>query len=72
MNLYVLNYWVPFPRSEYGGLFVVVAKNKKQLKKLLVSYVDGYPEEFEAAITNAEIFAVADTEEPRIVDSFYT
>jgi hypothetical protein len=63
---------VPFPRSEYGGLFVVVAKNKKQLKKLLVSYVDGYPKEFEDAVTNAECFAVAETEEPRIVDSFLT
>ena len=34
-TLYVLNYWVDFPRSEYGGLVVVVASNDAECESLI-------------------------------------
>jgi len=36
MTLYLVNYWVPFPSSEYGGLQAVVAKDDEECYKLIV------------------------------------
>ena len=35
-TLYLVNYWVPFPSSEYGGLQAVVAKDDEECYKLIV------------------------------------
>jgi len=35
MTLYLVNYWVPFPSSEYGGLQAVVAKDDEECYKLI-------------------------------------
>ena len=35
MNTYVVQYWVPFPDSEYGGVIVVNAKDRLHLKQIL-------------------------------------
>lgn len=37
MNLYICNVPVAFPRSEYGGMITVIAKDKAQLARLLTS-----------------------------------
>ena len=29
--LYVVDYWVPFPASEYGGLVTLIAENDAEL-----------------------------------------
>ena len=34
-NIYIVKYWEPFPESEYGGMIVVSAESREQLKKLL-------------------------------------
>lgn len=34
-TLYVLNYWVDFPSSKYGGLVVVVASNDAECESLI-------------------------------------
>lgn len=36
MNIYLVEYWVPFPNSEYGGLYVIAAENKEQVKQLCI------------------------------------
>ena len=33
--LYVLDYWVPFPASEYGGLIVLIAENDQDAFDIL-------------------------------------
>jgi hypothetical protein len=34
-TLYLVNYWVPFPSSEYGGMQAVVAKDDEECYKLI-------------------------------------
>tara|TARA_R110002020_G_scaffold87507_2_gene215688 strand:- start:264 stop:530 length:267 start_codon:yes stop_codon:yes gene_type:complete len=35
-RLYIIDYWVPFPSSEYGGMIVLIANNNKEAEQLLV------------------------------------
>jgi hypothetical protein len=37
VKLYICNTPIHFPRSEYGGLVVVMAENKKQLGEMLTA-----------------------------------
>ncbi len=33
--MYVIDYWVPFPQSEYGGLITLIAENDTEALELL-------------------------------------
>jgi hypothetical protein len=50
-TLYVIQYWVPFPSSEYGGRYVVIADNDEECIALLKS--DRYGPEYHDLIPNA-------------------
>ena len=47
MNIYICNVPVSFPRSEYGGMITVVAKDKTQLKRLLTQNFRDFHEAFD-------------------------
>ena len=48
MYLFMVDYWLPFPSSEYGGLQCVVAENEDEVINLLLEEVDDcYREEYE-------------------------
>ena len=76
MNLYLGDYWAPFPSSEYGGMWVVIAENVGQCIDFLRG--TGYDDEYESSISDA----VAEAKcyelnperkyEPGIVDTFFT
>ena len=34
--LYIVDYWVPFPSSEYGGIINVIAENDRQVTMRIV------------------------------------
>lgn len=80
MFLYVGKYWVPFPSSEYGGSWVVMAESEEQCISLLAeAYADEdwyYPNLIPDAVKNAQVFQldenVATNQNPRIVDTFFT
>ena len=36
--LYLVNYWVPFPISEYGGLITVIAENDGECHDILLNW----------------------------------
>ena len=36
MNIYAVEYWVPFPSSEYGGLEIWAAQDRSALRQLLL------------------------------------
>lgn len=79
MFLYVGNYWVPFPSSEYGGTWVVMAENDEQVVDILksVCYDEEYHELIPNAVTQATRFkldesALVDCAKPELVDSFFT
>ena len=81
MNLYVGEYWCPFPRSEYGGLWVVTAENEEQVCEMLLKQHGCYEKEYDhlipEAVAKSKVFAL-DTSKlfpsdvPKIVDVFFT
>ena len=76
--LYLVNYWVPFPSSEYGGLIAVVAENDNQCHDVLIDWRDECESSYDDRIrenvyraTSLELSNEAN-EEIGIVDSFLT
>ena len=77
MFLYVGDYWVPFPSSEYGGNWVVMAENEEQCIDLLreICYHDDYHHLISNAVQNAKVFQLDDSmvhDEPHVVENFFT
>lgn len=74
--LYLVDYWVPFPASEYGGVLSVIAENDAECHDLLLDWRDEYNSEYDSRImervVNAHKFVLANDEESRIVDTFTT
>jgi hypothetical protein len=74
--LYIVDYWVPFPSSEYGGVINVIAANDNECHDLLLEWRDdcddGYDNRIMENVTKALRFALVDEEESRVVDSFTT
>ena len=74
--LYLVDYWVPFPASEYGGVLSVIAENDNECHDLLQDWREDYTSEYDNRImervVNANKFALVDEEESRIVDTFTT
>lgn len=75
--LYIIDYWVPFPSSEYGGTISLIAQNDTEAFEVLASE-DGFPhEEYRHLIMKnvieAQKLQLADEyPEPMIVDAFTT
>lgn len=75
MNLYIGEFWVPFPASEYGGMWVVIADNEGQCIDLLtkINYHEDYEDLIVDAVKNAQCFKVeGELQDPRIISSFLT
>lgn len=75
-HLYIVDYWVGFPTSEYGGVINVIAENDSECHDLLLKwrdeYNEGYDDRIMTNVVKAPRFALVDNEESRIVDSFVT
>jgi hypothetical protein len=74
-SLYIVDYWVPFPSSEYGGVINLIAENDTEAFRLL-SQEDGFDERYVDRImpnvVNAQKFVLQDDYESGIIDSFTT
>jgi hypothetical protein len=73
--IYLIDYWVPFPSSEYGGMISVIAQDDEECFDLLVNFPqfdDKYEDRIMANIVKAPKFALANEEESRIIDVFLT
>lgn len=76
--LYVVNHYVPFPQSEYGGLWNVIAENDNECFDFIVDSddPDGYNQQFynrlKENIVDSYKFPLANEEESRVVESFTT
>jgi hypothetical protein len=42
MNLYLVDYWIPFPSSEYGGIAVFAAEHEDQIVELAMEMMHEY------------------------------
>ena len=74
--LYLVDYWVPFPSSEYGGLLTLIAKDNNECHDILLDWRDECDNKYDNLImekvTNAPVFALAGEEESGIVETFTT
>ena len=75
--LYVLDYWVPFPASEYGGLITVIAKNDQEAFDILtdedqIDHENKHIDKLMPNIINATKLKLADEYESGIIDVFIT
>ena len=74
-SLYIVDYWVPFPCSEYGGLINLIAESDTEAFAIL-SQEKEYDEEYVNLImpnvVSAQKFKLQDEYESGIIDSFTT
>ena len=73
--LYIVDYWVPFPSSEYGGLINLIASNDTEAFEILSSeesYDERYVDRIMANVVKSQKFALVDEYESGILESFTT
>lgn len=75
-HLYLVDYWVPFPASEYGGLVSVVADDDNECHDLLLNWREDYLSQYDSRImervVNATKFSLLEMQESKVVDNFTT
>ena len=74
--LYLVDYWVPFPSSEYGGLITVIAKTDVECHDILLDWRDECDAKYDNLImekvTTAITYELANDEESGIVETVTT
>jgi hypothetical protein len=75
--LYIVDHYIPFPSSEYGGVWNVIAQNDDECFDLISAGDDDnfYEQNYSVLkenILNAQKFALANDESSRVVESFTT
>jgi hypothetical protein len=74
-SLYIVDYWVPFPSSEYGGLINLIASNDTEAFTILSeeeSFDDRYTNLIMERVVNAQKFKLQDDYESGILEAFTT
>jgi hypothetical protein len=74
--LYVVDYWVPFPTSEYGGVINVIASNYIECHDLLRDWRDEYVSKYDSnimeSVNKAQVYQLASDETSEVISSFTT
>lgn len=74
--LYVVDHFIPFPRSEYGGIWNVVAEHDDECFDLIVDEDGGFNEQYynrlRENIMKAPTFQLANDHQSEIVEEFTT
>jgi hypothetical protein len=74
-SLYIVDYWVPFPCSEYGGVVNVIAESDNEAFSLLSDekgFDDRYQDRIMSNIIKAQKFKLQDDYESGIIEAFTT
>ena len=74
-SLYIVDYWVPFPSSEYGGLINLIAESDTEAFTILAneeSFDERYTDRIMERVINAQKFALKDDYESGILEAFTT
>jgi hypothetical protein len=74
---YIVDHYVPFPSSEYGGIWNVIAEDDDECFDLITGADDGdFNQKFYAHlrenILNSRTYALAENLESKIVEEFTT
>lgn len=73
--LYLIDFWVPYPSSEFGGLINLIAENDTEAFSILSqekSYDERYVDKIMPNVVSAQKFKLSDEYESGIIDSFTT
>ena len=81
--LYIVDYWVPFPSSEYGGLINLIAESDTEAFEILSqeqsldnryeqSLDNRYTDRIMERIVNSQKFALQDDYQSGILEAFTT
>lgn len=74
--LYIVDHFVTFPRSEYGGVWNVIAEDDDECFDLIKDYDEGFNEEFyvnlREKVVNARTYTLVEDVESTVVESFTT
>lgn len=75
--LYIVDHYIPFPSSEYGGIWNVIAEHDEECFDLISAEDedDFYDEHYKVLrenILNARKFALAESVESAVVEEFTT
>jgi hypothetical protein len=74
--LYIVDHFVTFPRSEYGGVWNVIAEDDDECFDLIKDYDEGFNEEFyvnlREKVVNARTYVLAEDVESTVIESFTT
>ena len=75
--LYIVSHYVPFPISEFGGLWNVVAESDDECFDLITAedsgnFYEQYYTDLRENIINASVLTLADDVPSEVVESFTT
>ena len=73
--LYIIDYWVPFPSSEYGGVVNVIAEDDSEAFEILYKeegFDDTYIERIMPNVIKAQKLKLVDDYDSNIIDAFIT
>jgi hypothetical protein len=74
-SLYIVDYWVPFPSSEYGGVVNLIAESDTEAFAILSQeeeFDERYVNLIMPNVVSAQKFKLQDDYESGIIDSFTT
>jgi len=76
--LYIVDHFVPFPSSEYGGMWNVIAEDDHECFDLITQYDQEFNVDFYTILSNniqnARVYALSEEEqvESAVIESFTT
>jgi len=74
--LFIVDHFIPFPQSEYGGIWNVIADDDEECFDLIVDEDDGFNEKYynrlRENIMKAPTFQLANDHQSEIVEEFTT
>ena len=73
--LYIVDYWGPFPSSEYGGMINLIAESDTEAFSILSQeeqFDERYQDRIMPKVVNAQKFALQDEYESGILEAFTT
>ena len=74
-KLYIVDYWVPFPQSEYGGIINVIAESEGEVFELLAGeeqFNKAYISRIMPNIKKAQTLPLEKDYESGIIEAFIT
>ena len=81
MKLFTGKFWLPFPCTEYGGMWVVVARDEAECVEFLKKEYEGsprddaevnYDDRLRAAVARAKQFELVDGYTAGVAETFFT